>query len=63
MKKASKKKSPDWNMSQLNKVLKSLKKNKARDPMLWANERFRPENAGNDLKKSVLQILNLIKKE
>ena len=54
-------KTPDWNMKQLNCVLKSLKLNKARDPNGLVNEIFRPDNAGLDLKLSILKLMNKIK--
>ena len=54
---------PDWDVKQLTKVLKSLKRNKARDPLGWTNELFMPENAGTDLIKSLLLLLNGIKSE
>ena len=60
---ARRKKSKDWTMKDLNKVLKSLKKNKARDPMGWPNELFRLENVGKDLKCSLLKLMNGIKTE
>ena len=63
MKIAKRKKSKAWTMKQLNKVLKSLKKNKARDPIGWPNELFRLENAGEDLKCSLLKLVNCIKTE
>lgn len=56
-------KTADWNMQQLETVIKSLKLNKARDPLGWINEIFRPEVAGIDLRMSILRLLNLIKKE
>ena len=60
---ASKNKTPDWTLKDLNKVLKLLKKEKARVPMGWPNELFRSENAGDDLKKSILNLMNCIKNE
>ena len=50
-------------MDKLVKVLKSLKKDKSRDPQGLINELFRPEVAGSDLQNSILLLLNLIKKE
>ena len=52
-------KTPPWSMEDLDKVLKNLKKNKARDPIGYCNELFRPEVVGNDLKRA---ILNMMKK-
>ena len=63
MDKVSKNKTPDWTMNNLERVLKSLKKKKARDPAGWINELFRPENSGYDLKVSILSLVNIIKKE
>ena len=60
---ASKKKTPDWTMEQLETVLNYLKKNKSRDPFGYANDLFQVEVAGDDLKKAVLMLLNRSKKE
>ena len=54
-------KTPDWNMKELEVVLKNLKKEKSRDPMGHANEIFRPEVAGTDFKKAILKLMNKIK--
>ena len=48
-------------MKRLDKVLKYLKKNKARDPHGFCNELFRPEVAGDDLKLALLKLVNRIK--
>ena len=53
---------PDWTMSQLEIVLKSLKPNKSKDPHGYAHELFK-EAAGDDLKKAILSMMNRIKKE
>ena len=58
---AASKKTPDWTMVQLNKVLKSLKPNKARGPDGLINEIFHPNIACTDLKMSVLNLMNKIK--
>ena len=50
-------------MDELEIVLEHLKKDKSRDPLGYANELFKPKIAGVDLKKSVLILMNLIKKE
>ena len=63
LKLASRKKTPDWTMEQLDKVLNYLKKNKSRDPLGFANEIFHPDVAGDDLKKAILALLNRMKKE
>ena len=54
-------KSMPWEMSHLDKVLSKLKPNKAVDPTGLANELFRLENIGHDLKKALLILLNNIK--
>ena len=50
-------------MDELEEVLKYLKKNKSRDPFGYANEIFRPDVAGEDLKLAILKLLNRIKAE
>ena len=42
----------DWTMEQLEIVLKSLKKNKARDPNGWINDLFMLHVEGDDLQIS-----------
>ena len=56
-------KTPDWKMKELEVVLKNLKKDKSRDPMGFANEIFRPEVAGDDLKEAILKLMNKIKEK
>ena len=56
-------KTPPWEMKDLEKVLKDLKKQKSRDPMGLANDIFRPEVAGSDLKLAILKLMNRIKDE
>ena len=56
-------KTQPWSKDDLNKVLKQLKKNKSRDPSGYANEIFRPEVAGDDLKEALLLLMNRIKTE
>ena len=48
-------KSEPWDMKNLEKALKSLKKNKARDPNRWTNDLFKEEVAGENLKLSILK--------
>ena len=48
-------------MDDLEAVLNQLKKNKSRDPLGYANEIFRPEVAGIDLKTAILNLMNKIK--
>jgi hypothetical protein len=61
MKYSSKIISDDWSIIQLEKVLKSLKNGKARDPHGHIYELFK--YAGNDLKSSLLRFCNLVKKK
>merc|ERR1719319_352196 len=56
-------KTPDWSKKDLYKVLEQLKKNKSRDPHGLANEIFKNEVAGSDLKKAILNLMNRIKAE
>ena len=63
MKLAQKKKKAPWTMEDLDKVLKYLKDNKSRDPFGLANELFKKNAAGDDLKCAVLKLLNRIKSE
>ena len=56
-------KTPEWTMEDLELVLKKLKRKKSRDAMGYANELFRPEVAGDDLKAAILKMMNRIKKE
>ena len=50
-------------MKQRETVLKYLKKNKSRDPLGYANELFKVEVAGNDLKQGILDLVNKIKSD
>ena len=54
--------SKPWNMVNLEKVLKSLKKDKCRDPHGLVNELFFTNIAGAQLKTSLLILFNEIKK-
>ena len=58
---AKKNKTDPWNMADLEAVLVNLKKNKSRDPLGYANEIFRSEVAGSDLKIAILKLMNKIK--
>ena len=60
---AKRNKSPDWTMEQLETVLDYLKKNKSRDPLGYANDIFKKDVAGEDLKKAIIILMNRIKKE
>ena len=57
----SKVKSEPWTMDDLEKSLKKLKSNKARDPHGLANELFKEGDIGQDLKMALLKFYNLIK--
>ena len=57
------KKTPKWNMKQLDEVLKSLKNNKTSDPHSLINELFKDGCIGTDLKKALLILVNDIKKD
>ena len=48
-------------MKQLDIVLKGLKTGKSEDPSGWTNELFMHSNIGNDLKESVLLLINRVK--
>ena len=48
-------------MKDLKRVLKNLKKQKSRDPLGLANDIFRPEVAGDDLKLAIVKMMNHIK--
>ena len=54
-------KSAPWTKQQFKKVLNSLKNGKCRDPKGFINELFKPGVAGEDLKSSLLHMLNKAK--
>jgi len=58
---AAQKKSAPWTQAEVDKVLKSLKNNKCRDPQGLINEIFKPGSAGTDLKLSLLKLFNGMK--
>ena len=60
---ARNKKTLPWTIEQLQTVLKSLKKNRSRDPLGYCNEIFSPEVAGSDLQLAILKIMNKIKSD
>ena len=60
---AFERKSENWNLNDLMKVLKSLKVNKASDPVGLVNELFKPGVAGEDLIQSILTLCNMMKEE
>ena len=49
-----------WSVADLEKAIKTLKSNQARDPNGMISEIFKPNNAGKDLKKAVLDLMNLV---
>ena len=63
LKKSQCKKSPLWTISDLENVLNTLKKNISRDNDGYLNELFRPECIGEDLKHSLLVLMNKLKVE
>ena len=63
LKLAESKKSPEWTMADLNKVLSRLKNNKSRDYQGYINKIFKPNVIGKDLKKSMLVMFRKLKKK
>ena len=61
MKLAESNSSPDWNMKDLERALRNLKNNKSRDFEGYINEIFKVNIIGDDLKKSLLVMLNNLK--
>ena len=51
LKSAKLNKSPEWDLKQLEKVLRKLKSGKSQDPIGLVKELFQEENIGDDLKK------------
>ena len=60
---AKNKVTPEWDMKDLDMVLKNLKSNRSRDPFGFINELFKDKTAGSDLKNAVLKLMNRIKTE
>lgn len=60
---AENRKSQPWTMEDLERALKCLKSDKARDPNGLVNELFKEGVAGKDLKLSLLKFLNRIKEK
>ena len=54
-------KSQPWNLEDLEKAIKGLKKDKARDPNGLVNEIFKDDVAGRDFKLSILALFNRMK--
>ena len=52
------KKSKDWSLDELNKALKCLRNNRARDSHQMISELFKEGTGGEDLKKSLLLLFN-----
>ena len=57
------KKSRDWTEKEVVKAMKSLKSNKARDPLGFSTDIFKPPVAGTDLVKSLTLMMNKAKRE
>ena len=60
---AASKQSPDWKMSDLDLALKDLKNNKSRDHEGYINEIFKKSVVGDNLKMSLLMMMNNLKKK
>ena len=60
---SSKRRTPDWNMLQLEGALKDLKNNKSRDFEGYVNEIFKADVIGDDLKMSLLVMFNKLKRK
>ena len=63
LKNSQRQKSPDWTMAELDQALKDLKRNKSRDPFGYSNELFKHEVIGDDLKRSLLIMMNSLKQQ
>ena len=63
LKKAKLNKSEPFKMQELEKVLKSLKCGKSRDPDQYISELFKEGVIGYDLKQSILMMMNRMKSE
>ena len=55
------KKTDPWTMEDLDEAIKSLDNDKSRDALDLANELFKKDVAGDDLKVATLKLMNLIK--
>ena len=49
-----------WTLEDLEKVIKTLKSNQSRDPNGMIGELFKPNIAGKDLKKAIIDLMNLV---
>ena len=56
-------KSDDWSVEDVKKVMSSLKKDKARDPLGYDNDIFKPGVCGPDLVNAVTCLVNAAKNE
>ena len=63
MKLAQKRTPPDWTMADLDLALSNLKNNKSRDHEGYSNEIFKHAIIGQDLKKSLLLMMNQLKRK
>ena len=63
MERAKLNKTPPWDMKDIELVLGKLKKDKSRDPNGLANELFKVDAVGSDLKETILKLMNRIKSE
>ena len=63
MKLSRKRKSPDWTISDIDKALSDLKNNKSRDPQGYINEIFKHGVVGDNMKNSLVMMMNLLKKK
>ena len=52
-----------WSMANLDRALKSLKTNQARDPLGMINELFKPGVIGDQLKFATLRLMNSAKSQ
>ena len=57
-----KRKTPKWNMKEMDRAIKSMKNKKCRDAQGLINDLFKPGVAGNDFKVSLLSLLNYTNK-
>ena len=60
---AAKRKTPDWKIEDLRRVLKNLKTSKARDAEGLSNHIFKYDNIGSNLEQSMLMMFNMMKSE
>ena len=63
LKESKEKKSPPFQLKELEKVLKSLKGGKSKDPDNYVSELFKEGVIGSDLKGSLLLLMNKIKSD